>query len=750
MKTTRKLKALALYLSMAMGMLLPTSTFAQSEDFFRPDIEDNDFRDASWLFTVTNQNFGDSPVGSGLFVLTAAGVGYVVMKRKRAKRIGKRATALLFAGLMMLGLTDCRKRIVEPVVDTNGKAFITVKVNNGSRTDVTSAGVVVFQNGDKLYVGNNGAWRGTLEYSNGLFSGDITTTGMSNDDFLHFYLLGGNLTPKISGEEYSVVIANQINSYPVISCGTSTEKYSGMGTYETFLYNKCSLVKFNVDTPSEAPISITGMKNKVTINFSDNSIAYDQDGEGLIKMRAKNASNETWAIVLPQNASPAGSEGTAYSFGYIGNRPSLPAIGLNEYIGNSSAIDMSVKTTDESKILNLATVVSDRVVADGFMIIGTLDVENYPVKISIADGATVNLNGITISGVNNASCLWAGITCEGDATIILSGTNAVKGFSDMYSGVYVPVGKTLTIQGDGSLHASSNGVGAGIGACSNIACGNIVIRGGSITAEGGVCCAGIGGGQESNCGDITIENTVNYVYVRRGANTNYSIGAGKGGSCGTVTIGGDVTGPITINPYFYPQQFTVNGSGKKVIIAHGNLKVDNGTYSFQSHDYDVCFPSNSSTWNADLRDLFEITETGTIVSSHPTIDGHNDWRLLTNAEAEYLIQTRTNAASLYKRTTVAGRYGLIIMPDNWPGVVGDSYDEGGWLGLSSQGGVFLPASGYCWNNNLSYVGEHGYYRTSIGVIRFGNTSDANDNPQICTDAQDSQGYRSIRLVRDLN
>ncbi len=750
MKTTRKLKALALYLSMAMGMLLPTSTFAQSEDFFRPDIEDNDFRDASWLFTVTNQNFGDSPVGSGLFVLTAAGVGYVVMKRKRTKRKGKRAAALLFAGLMMLGLTDCRKSIVEPVADADGKVFITVKVNDGSKTDVTGAGVVMFQNGDKLYVGNNGAWRGTLEYSNGLFSGDITTTGMSNDDFLHFYLLGGNLTPNISGEEYSVVITNQIDSYPVISCGTSTEKYSGMGTYETFLYNKCSLVKFNVDTPSEAPISITGMKNKVTINFSDNSITYDQDGEGLIKMRAKNASNETWAIVLPQNASPAGSEGTAYSFGYIGNRPSLPAIGLNEYIGNSSAIDMSVTTTDESKILNLAEVKSDREAADGFMIIGTLDVENYPVKISIADGATVNLNGITINGVNNASYSWAGITCQGDATIILSGTNTVKGFRDVYSGIYVPEGKTLTIQGDGSLHASSNGNGAGIGACNDIACGDIVIKGGSITAVGGSYCAGIGGGKNGNCGNITIENTVNYVYVRRGTNAQYSVGAGDGGSCGTVTIGGNVTGQIAISPYFYPQQFTVNGSGKKVIIAHGNLKVDNGTYSFHDHDYDVCFPNNSSTWNANVRDLFEIEETGTIVSSHPTIDGHNDWRLLTNAEAEYLIQTRTNAASLYKRTTVAGRYGLIIMPDNWPGVVGDSYDEGGWLGLSNQGGVFLPASGYCWNNNLSYVGEHGYYRTSIGVIRFGNTSDANDNPQICTDAQDSQGYRSIRLVRDLN
>jgi len=148
--------------------------------------------------------------------------------------------------------------------------------------------------------------------------------------------------------------------------------------------------------------------------------------------------------------------------------------------------------------------------------------------------------------------------------------------------------------------------------------------------------------------------------------------------------------------------------------------------------------------------LFEITETGTIVSSHPTIDGHNDWRLLTNAEAGYLIYTRTNAASLYKRTTVAGRYGLIIMPDNWPGVLDGPYSDGDWSTLLNQGGVFLPACGYCWGSSLSYVDQRGYYRTSIGVIRFGNTSDANDNPQICTDAEDSQGYRSVRLVRDLN
>lgn len=55
---------------------------------------------------------------------------------------------------------------------------------------------------------------------------------------------------------------------------------------------------------------------------------------------------------------------------------------------------------------------------------------------------------------------WAGLTCLGDATLILEdGTNnTVKGFHRWYPGIFVPEGKTLTIrggaQGTGTLTAN--------------------------------------------------------------------------------------------------------------------------------------------------------------------------------------------------------------------------------------------------------------------------------------------------------
>lgn len=55
---------------------------------------------------------------------------------------------------------------------------------------------------------------------------------------------------------------------------------------------------------------------------------------------------------------------------------------------------------------------------DGETLTGEL-VGDY--KISIADGATIVLDNVTISGANKSSCKWAGITCEGNATIILRG-----------------------------------------------------------------------------------------------------------------------------------------------------------------------------------------------------------------------------------------------------------------------------------------------------------------------------------------
>ena len=112
---------------------------------------------------------------------------------------------------------------------------------------------------------------------------------------------------------------------------------------------------------------------------------------------------------------------------------------------------------------DLATLTGNHIAQDGETLTGTLG-GNY--KISVADGATVTLNNSIIDGVNDSSCMWSGLTCEGNATINLVGENTIKGFYKSYGGISIPANKTLTINGPGSLLAGSssdNGWGAGIG-----------------------------------------------------------------------------------------------------------------------------------------------------------------------------------------------------------------------------------------------------------------------------------------------
>ena len=147
---------------------------------------------------------------------------------------------------------------------------------------------------------------------------------------------------------------------------------------------------------------------------------------------------------------------------------------------------------------------------------------------------------------------YAGITCEGNATLILVGdANEVKGFNDGYPGIFVPSGSTLTITGSGTLYANGHANAAGIGSGKDIieayrACGNIVIQGGTIWATGGSGAAAIGSGATANyvepqtgtpssCGNITIKNSVTHVYATKGAGAE-SIGSGQYSNCGTVTI----------------------------------------------------------------------------------------------------------------------------------------------------------------------------------------------------------------------
>lgn len=167
---------------------------------------------------------------------------------------------------------------------------------------------------------------------------------------------------------------------------------------------------------------------------------------------------------------------------------------------------------------------------NGAIIAGTA--HDINTKLSIAAGATVVLENATLPGGSGAFSEWAGITCEGSATIVLRGVNEIRGYHEDYPGIFVPEGSTLTFEGTGSLAAQGKANGCGIGGGNGMAAGNIVVNGGSIGAQGGANAAGIGSANAA-VGNIQIQGgTVTAV----GGENAAGIGSGNGGSCGTITI----------------------------------------------------------------------------------------------------------------------------------------------------------------------------------------------------------------------
>lgn len=444
----------------------------------------------------------------------------------------------LFAAALVLtfGLAQCKKEQTQ----TEGKTVhITVKATNGgSKANVDpSNGHITFNNGDKLYVGYNSACVGTLTYSGSAFSGSVADDVVGTQP-LHFYYLGGAAATVVDATHYSADISDQSSNYPVISYGTSTTDYTGSGSYETTLLNKCALVKFNLATGTDASVSVGGLYTKATIDFANPGVV-TPGTTGSITLHEGASNTERWAILLPQ----AGVTATATISGYTCSIASFPDVAINDY--NTTGVDIAMTPAWDGDLAHITSESTEAfaTATDGMTITGTLGVIK---KISIADGATVTLNNVTINGTNGFDYKWAGITCVGDATIILKdgSENTVKGFYEDYPGIFVPSGKTLTIKGSGSLTASSNGYGAGIGGGFGISCGNIEIQGGIITATGGWSGAGIGAGSgigagESICGTITISGgTVTAIGGSYAAGIGSGYAQTKPSTCGAISISG--------------------------------------------------------------------------------------------------------------------------------------------------------------------------------------------------------------------
>ncbi len=210
------------------------------------------------------------------------------------------------------------------------------------------------------------------------------------------------------------------------------------------------------------------------------------------------------------------------------------------------------------KVLDLSELTEDYVIQDGQTITGRiLD----PIKLFIADGATITMDDAIIFPKNGGTYISNGLTCLGDAKIIVEGLNYIE-VDNYYDGIFVPENSTLTIDGTGKIEIRARGYGSGIHVRGNLIIDNchlvaysdegtgigsaydsfesITINGGIVRGGGGRYCAGIGTGVNGTGGSITINGGSVYASVAGQDQTAVSIGHGKGGSVESITINPDV------------------------------------------------------------------------------------------------------------------------------------------------------------------------------------------------------------------
>lgn len=492
--------------------------------------------------------------------------------------------ALAIVGAMM---SSCSEAIEVAQPANTGKTVMvktTVSLDENATTRaLTSNGEKTFAAGEQIAV----IYENTSNQTVKAVSLALTDDDIDNNTYAHNATFSVPLTnPKPGGDVRYVYPASRAAATIATDAavdGNATINYAALATQDgTFasLANDLDLATtFNCKLTESGtlPATVT-LANPLTIGkftIMDSSSGYDYDITEY--MRGLNISDgtNTYAVTTTTSLStfyvamqPISSTQTVVVNATDGTFHYTKSV-TGKTLAASKIYDIAVTINYNTPGANLSAVTADYIAQDGEELTGTL---GSNVKLSIANGAEVTLNNVTINGVSDDNYNWAGITCEGNATIILAdgSTNSVKGFYRGYSGIYVASGKTLTIKGGtsgtGTLNASSNGAGAGIG-CSigtGLDCGNIEIQGGVITATGG-----IGSCSSNSCGTITISGG----NVTATGNMGAAIGNGGSGSCGNITISGGIVDATSM-------QCAGIGGGNEGTC--GNITISGGTIEAKS------------------------------------------------------------------------------------------------------------------------------------------------------------------------
>ena len=456
-----------------------------------------------------------------------------------------RHLSMVALGLLMAACTTDDITTEQPAENGKGIPFTATLSNGGSATRVISpAGqaawalyehvALVYKVGNETKVtdaevtavsdGTDGKTEGTATITAEL-DADVAT---GTDVTLIYPYSAVNLT---EGDDYGKVrddlFKDQTGTIDYISATCDLRKGEGKITVNT---NGASL-KDNVTMDSQIAIWVINPRDDATGNLLEVRKLEVYFGGMTASTPYVDAGDAKSEFIM---AVPAGSTGLTI----------LATISGNIYIYNKASVTLNASTWYDSEVRmkeqNMKTITAETgelTLNDGDHVNGTGGVNT---QLKIADGATVTLSGVMNNSITISDDI-AGIECLGDATIVLynESENMLKGRWNMPC-IYIPLGKTLTIRGDGTLIADNSGnSGAGIGGGYYFSCGNIVIEGGNITAKGGSYAAGIGSGMEESCGNITIKGGT---ISANGSDNAAGIGSGYSGSCGNITIlGGTIT-----------------------------------------------------------------------------------------------------------------------------------------------------------------------------------------------------------------
>ena len=159
-------------------------------------------------------------------------------------------------------------------------------------------------------------------------------------------------------------------------------------------------------------------------------------------------------------------------------------------------------------------------------------------------GAKVTLSNVNIETTSNAA-----VSVSGNVELVITGTNTLRSGTDHAGVEKADDDGILTISGPGTLEAYGGYSGAGIGSRANNNVRNIVINGGTITAEcTGDDGAGIGGGHSGKAENIRINGGV---VTATGGEWGFGIGSGYNEYSllpTTITITGGTVKAIAKNP----------------------------------------------------------------------------------------------------------------------------------------------------------------------------------------------------------